>query len=131
MKIYNVLVKSEAQSSTRDVLPVFIEEKFSLNGFVFQGLWLLYHKLWILAAIFVAINIVFSSLLNMGLINQASFYLFQLLMALCVAQFANTWYVEKLRRQNYEFIGVIAARNLESAKLRFYQEYYAEDGDVR
>lgn len=131
MKIYNVLVKSEAQSSTRDVLPVFIEEKFSLNGFVFQGLWLLYHKLWILAAIFVAINIVFSSLLNMGFINQASFYLFQLLMALCIAQFANTWYVEKLRRGNYEFIGVIAARNLESAKLRFYQEYYAEDSDVR
>lgn len=131
MKIYSILVKPKVQSSTQDVQPLFIEENFSLTSFIFQGLWLLYHRLWIPAAIFVAINIVLSSLLNMHLINQASFYLFHLGMALCIAHFSNAWYVDKLRKKDYEFIGVIAARNIESAKLRFYQEYYEENGSVR
>jgi hypothetical protein len=131
MNIYNILVKPKAQSSTQDVRTLFIEEKFSMSGFVFQGLWLLRHKLWIPAAIFIVINIILSSLLNVSVINQAGFYLFQLVMALCIAQFANTWYIESLKKKGYEFMGVIAARNLESAKLRFYQEYYVEGGNVR
>ena len=122
MRIYNVLI-----SKNQDAAPIFIEEKFSFASFIFQSLWFFYHKLWIPAIALILMEYGESLLLKKGIIDEAIFYSLRFSLIFFAAIFANTWYIESLKKKNYILAGVIAAKNLDQAKLRFYQNNFLKE----
>ncbi len=122
MRIYNVLI-----SKNQDEDPVFIEEKFSFTSFIFQSLWFFYHRLWIPAIALILIEYGESLLLKKGIIDETIFYSLRFSLIFFAAIFANTWYIESLKKKNYTLAGVIAAKNLDQAKLRFYQNNFLKE----
>lgn len=120
MKIYNVLVAANQEKKSIKK-PIFIEEGFSLISFIFQSLWFFYYKLWSFAIGLLILEYVISLLFKNNIIEGITFYGIKLYIAFIVAMFARTWYLESLRRKNYKIEAVIAAKNLDEAKLRFYQ----------
>ena len=120
MKIYNVLTTANQEKNSIKE-PIFIEEGFSLISFVFQSLWFFYYKLWSFAIGLLILEYVISLLFKNNIIEGITFYGIKLYIAFIVAIFARTWYLESLRKRNYKIEAVIAAKNLDEAKLRFYQ----------
>lgn len=123
MRIYNVLV-TDNQGSSGSFKPIFVEEAFSLTGFIFQSLWLLYHKLWLPAIALIFLEITLSSLHEISLFSSSIITALKITLAFFVGVYANTLYIDSLKRNNYKLACVIAAKNLDAAKLRFYHEHF-------
>ncbi len=114
MRIYNILTKS----SPTDV--VFVEEKFSFIAFVFQGFWLLFYGIWPQAIVFLLAKYGIFMAIKNNYVNGSFGFGIDFILAIIVAIFAKTWYIEKLKKDNHKLHSVIIAKNLDEAKLRFY-----------
>ena len=114
MKIYQILTKS----NSKDVF--FIEESFSIFAFIFQSLWLIYHKLWFQAILVLIAQYIIFKVVDNNYINPDLGLIFELMIAIILAIFAKTWYIKKMKNNNYQ-LSVIVAKNLDDAKLHFYQ----------
>lgn len=57
------------------------------------------------------------------IINNQIFNSIELVLALIIAIFANSWHIEHLKKSGYQ-LDIIAAKNSEEAKLKFYQQHY-------
>ena len=128
MKTYNILY-TESLTSPIEKKLIAIEEKTSIIAFLFQAFWLLYHKIWTPAIIVILTNIILSMSLKKGLINNTIFNSLEVIIALIIAIFANSWYIDKLKNSGYQ-LDIIAAKNSEEAKLKFYQQYYKQEGYI-
>lgn len=122
MKIYNILYTKSLESLLEKKL-IFIEENFSITAFLFQVFWLLYHKIWVPAIIVILTNIALSIFLQKKIINNQIFNSLELVLALIIAIFANSWHIDHLKNSGYQ-LDIIAAKNPEEAKLKFYQQNY-------
>ena len=122
MKIYNILRSSDTPSSIDSKIE-FIEERFSFYAFIFQGFWFFYHKLWLHGITILTIEGALSAALNCGLINNIAFFSIELPFMLLVALQANSWYIENMVKNKHLFIDIIIAKNLDEAKLKFYQTH--------
>ena len=58
--------------------------------------------------------------LDNNYINPDLGLIFELMIAIILAIFAKTWYIKKMKNNNYQ-LSVIVAKNLDDAKLHFYQ----------
>lgn len=125
MKIYNVLVKP-GLDKLEDAQIIVVEEAFSIKAFVFQTFWLLYHKLWLYAIFTLGIYLFGMLLVNKGVINDSIFQGINFTTSLAVAIFANSWYVDDLKKKNYS-LSIITANNIEEAKLKYYKLIYEEN----
>ena len=128
MKTYN-MVYTESLESLAEIKLISIEEKFSIKAFLFQALWLLYHKIWFPAVIVISTNIILTIFLKTEIINNQTFNSLELVMALTIAIFANSWYIKHLKKLGYQ-LDIIVAKNSEEAKLKFYQQYYKQKGYI-
>lgn len=114
MKIYQILTKS----NSKDVF--FIEESLSIFAFIFQSLWLIYHKLWFQAILVLIVQYIIFKVVDNNYINTDLGLIFEFMIAIILAIFAKTWYIKKMKNNNYQ-LSVIVAKNLDDAKLHFYQ----------
>ena len=113
MHIYSVLNKSTENT------PIFIEEKFSFLALIFQVLWLIYHKIWQPTIIIIIIKLSIYFALSNGLINEYISYIVNFIIAITIAIFAKSWYINCLKNSGYTLNYVIAAENEDAAKMRF------------
>lgn len=113
MKSFNVLTRSNEL--------LLIEEAFSLQALVFQVFWLIYHRLWKHVAIFVSLFLCGILLLNFGIIGTGYLLKMELISSLVIASFAKTWLIQKLQNNNFKLAGIVVAKNLDEAKLKFFQ----------
>lgn len=115
MKLYNVLVKKNADNKIEDI--VLLKDGFSWLAFLFSGFWFFYHRMWKEMFVMIAVNFAFvffaklSSNLDRSLLEFAFFFL--------VALNANYWRVEHLKKKNYQLVGLVFGANLVDAKLHF------------
>ena len=123
MKIYSILIdKEKLQASNKlDLAPVFIEESFSFSAFIFQSLWLFYNRVWIFGIGLIILDYALMSLFENEIMNSFVFYGIKMAITVFVALFSKGWYVWSLQRKNYQVVDIIAAKDLDEAKLRFYQ----------
>lgn len=112
MRAYNILIKRDSSKKIEDV--AVIKEGFSITAFLFGVFWFLYHRMFKEVAIL---------LLAVFLIQQitkisADFdeVLLELGFAVIIALNANFWLTQKLKRENYEFVGMTNANNIEEAR---------------
>ena len=114
MKIYNVLTKDNFKYT------FFIEESFSFFALIFQSLWLLYHKLWFQGTLILLIQYAIFKAVNTSYISTEIGLSLELIIATILAIFAKTWYIEKMKKNDYQ-LDIIVAKNIDEAKFRFYQ----------
>ena len=120
MKIYNVLSLNKQDEPVEKQI-LFIEESFSFTALCFQSLWFLYYKMWLPALTILFAQACLLTLLQTRNITSVMFVELGLVGCLLIAFFANTWRINDLKNKNYKSDCIIAAKNLDEAKLRFYQ----------
>jgi hypothetical protein len=105
----------------------FIRDGFSFLAFLFPPLWLLWHRLWVEAAL------AFAALLLtvvLGRVTELSFAtsLLSLLVSIFVGLEGNAMRLAALRRRGWNFVTVVDADDLTDAETRYAAEA-DEDGD--
>ena len=129
MKTYNLLISNDLRKSFyKNEDTIVIEEKFSFMAFFFQVFWLLYNKIWKPAIIVLLINVLLLIALQTKMINDQIFHSLQFVVSITIGLFANSWYIENLKRKQYPQT-IIVAKNIDEAKLRFYQLLNQEEVD--
>ncbi len=124
MKIFQIL-----QNNQNNI--IFIDESFSFKALFFQVFWLIYYRLWKFVPVFLVMNIFLIILQNFSLFNSQAIWLLQLLVSIVIASFAKSWYKEHLLKQGYSLNSLVAANNLEEAKLKYYSLMEEGNDDIR
>jgi hypothetical protein len=110
---------------------VFVRDGFSWPAFLLTPLWMLWHRLWIVLAIY----LVLSAGIDIGLralgAPLSMFVIVGLLLSLLVGLEAGTLRRFKLTRRRWRNIGVVTGDDLEDAERRFFNRWIRQGGAVR
>jgi hypothetical protein len=103
---------------------VFVKEGFTIWGFLFGALWLLYNRLWLefIVALLAAGGIA-AGLVEFGLKQQAAVGVANLLLALIIGFEGNDLIRWSLQRRGYAFIASVAGRNRLECERRFFDAW--------
>ncbi|MBM3617665.1 MAG: DUF2628 domain-containing protein [Alphaproteobacteria bacterium] len=122
MRIYTVHIKPDAKNPYE--APIFIEEAFNWWAFIFRGFWALYNRLWLWAAILIALEIALQVLVIRGVIPAFTALFVRLGIQLLIGFHANDLRRAKLRKQGYITSDIVTGDNLVGAEQRFFERYY-------
>lgn len=117
MKLYNALVKKTKLGTIEDV--VVFKDGFSFPAFFFNNLWFLYHKMWKEFGVLLLLSFVFILLKSLGILSSSDVFLLEIVMVFMIALNFNYWLVDHLKKQGYEFVGLVFGVDEISAKMRF------------
>lgn len=118
-KIYNVYEKPEAAEPTQRV--ELVREGFSFVAFVFNLLWLLYHRLWMAAAAYMALLVFVALAAEWFGISELGLALAQLWLQVMIAFHAADLRGRALVRRGYRMAGVLAATTDIEAERRYHE----------
>lgn len=98
---------------------VFVRDGFAWMAFVIPVFWLLWHRLWIEAAV------VFALTLGIGALGEAfgaptAALLVSLVLQWGVGLEGQNWRLARLRRQGFHEAGAVQAHDLDEAETRFF-----------
>lgn len=124
MKLYNALIKKDQNNKIEDV--VLLEEGFSFMAFLFSGLWFLFHKMWLNAAVIFAINYMLQSLGEAGALSKLDLMFLEFSFLIIIAYNANYWFSEHLLRRGYQISGFVLAANKAEARIKAVQSLYVD-----
>lgn len=121
MRIYTVQQGLKPRTAGDDL--EFVREGFSWGAFLFTLVWPLYHGLWLVFAIVLAVTVVLGAAvsvlglsdLGQGAVSLAAAFLF--------AFEANNLRRWTLHRRGWRDVGVAAGRSLSDAEHRFFGVY--------
>jgi hypothetical protein len=129
MKIYNVFSKSSSNNKDAlniEMIPyqkhIFVEDGFFVLGFILNSLWLLINKVWFFAIASLAIQIMLLVSVSYNILSDILAYKLLFLHALIVSFFAKNWYIAILKKNGYKLIDLVAAQNIDEARLYFYKK---------
>jgi hypothetical protein len=128
LKIYTIHKKSVArivgnQNAGEGPDVILVPEGFSFGAFLFQELWALYHRLWLVALAMLVVVYGGFTLLVMWLDPELGFQIaLDLIIALLIgAEARNIWRWD-LTRRGYRMEGVVMGESLEDAERRYFEE---------
>jgi hypothetical protein len=127
MAFYTVYLPEGRRDADALEQAVLLRDRFSWTAFVFSGLWLLWHRLWLGFAGYVVLAgliAVASNLLGLG--PRATFGL-EALLALAVGFEGNSLRAWKLEARGFRLAGTVAARDTERAERRAFAALIAPD----
>jgi hypothetical protein len=116
-KLYTVHLNPDAPEPYETLR--LIPESFSIGAFVFNGLWLIYHRVWLWGVMFLAIIVA---------LGGASVAMPEHAPSFAVLRMVVSWYIglqgydmvrAALKRQGYLLVDVVAANSLIEAQQRF------------
>lgn len=120
MKIFQIFQRNNDN-------PVFIEESFSYKALIFQVFWLIYYRLWRPIFIVLTVNIFLIILQKFFFFSAQKLFYIQLIISIIIASFAKSWYKQNLIGQGYLLKNLVAANNIEEAKLKYYELMESND----
>jgi hypothetical protein len=123
MKIYTVHLKPGL--SLGEQKPVFIKEGINIAAFIFHFFWALYHRLWWVAFLVFAANVVLVFLMRSSVLTREGVVIIQLAIQVIVALQGNDWRRAKLTRKGYIMADVSAADSLLRAEQRYFERSLA------
>lgn len=128
MKTFTVHHKTGDADSiiTRPEQVVFVPEAFSWMAFIVPLFWLLFHRMWVVAAIFFA---VFSMVSAVGIWLGLSSWVMVLLdaaLSLFIALEGNELRRWSLERRGFKMINIISGRSKPECELEFFRRLTAE-----
>lgn len=117
MKLYNALIKKSSAGKIEDV--IVLKDGFSYPAFFLNNLWFLYNKMWKEFGVLVGVSFSFMVLKALGILSSSDIVLLEIIFLFIIALNFNYWLVEHLKKQGYEFVGLVFGSSLENAKMRF------------
>lgn len=123
MKIYTVHVKPSADDAyplERQAGAIFVPEGFSIWAFLFQVLWALYHRLWLVALLMFVALVVVNAVIGYAGLSGGSAFLVQFLVALLIGAEAQNLRRWTLKRRGYELRAVVAGDVVADAEHRYF-----------
>lgn len=121
MRVYTVHVRTPTERLDRDV--ILVREGFNWFAFLFSGLWAAWSRLWLVALGLIAVEVLWSVLawwLDPDPVTQGAI---SFGLALIVGWSANDLRRWTLFRRGYAEVGVVAARDNDSAMQRFFDQH--------
>lgn len=121
MRIYTVHVRTPASRLDRDIQ--LVKEGFSWPAFFFTVIWALWSRLWLVAAIFLAVEVLWmvaSSWLGLHPVLNA---VISVGMAAAIGFVANDLKRSTLFRRGYAEVGVVAGNDRDAALQRFFDQH--------
>lgn len=120
LKVYTVHVRPADPGGAEDT--VFVREGFSFWAFLFQVLWALYHRLWLVALGFLVIGVAGEVLSGLPGLPEGASFVIGLGIAVLIGAEANNLRRWTLRRRGYKHVDVVAAHDLDEAEIRYFGE---------
>jgi hypothetical protein len=103
----------------------FVRDGFYFWGFVLSLLWMLRHRLWLAAVLFVAISILLEAGLRYAGVGSGWRSLIFVVLAFLVGLEGATLRRWTLARRGYTNVGVVVADNQDDAERRFFVNWQA------
>jgi hypothetical protein len=102
---------------------VFVRDGFHFWAFVLAPFWLLWRRLWLAFAIYLAASILLGIGLKLAGAGSTVQFLAGLLAALLIGFEASTFWRWKLSRRRWKMLGFVVGEDAEMAERRFFAEW--------
>ncbi len=102
---------------------VFVRDGFSIWAFVAAALWMLWHRMWLILLVYVAVMVGLETVLCHAGVGSFILSLVGLLISLLVGIEAGTLRRFMLTRRGWKNVGVVSAYDLEDAERRFFADW--------
>lgn len=100
----------------------FIRSGFTVLAFVLPLVWLVWRRLWVEAAIVLALTLILSLAARQGWIAEAGIAITSLLVSLYVGLEATTMRIAGLARRGWEEAGLVQADDVAEAEIRWFTD---------
>jgi hypothetical protein len=110
---------------------VFVRDGFSWAAFLLTPLWMLWHRLWLVLAIYLLLSAGIDLLLRALGAPLSTFVIVGLLLSLLAGLEAGTLRRFKLSRRRWRNVGVVTGDDLEDAERRFFDGWIRRDAAPR
>ena len=117
MRLYTVHLRRHGLDPDRDL--VLVREGFAWLAFVFTAFWAFAHRLWVVGAAVLAVELALAMGLNAVRADPLTQAAVSLAIAAIVGFFGNDWIRARLARQGFVETDVVAAPGPEPALQRF------------
>lgn len=105
---------------------VFVKEGFSWAALLVPAIWLLYKRMWIEFAVFVAVLVLLGWLTGSSEAGKTLFSSLSLGLFVLLAFEANDLYGDALERRGYRLAGVASGKSRDEAELQFFRAWLPE-----
>lgn len=122
IKIFTVHERPADGDRPADV--VLVREGFSFWAFLFQFVWALYHRLWLVAGLFLGLGIAGEALSRALGLPPGGQLVVSVAIAVLIGVEANNLRRWTLARRGYEETGVVAGHSLDEAEVHYFKDGY-------
>ncbi len=122
-------VVMEAPADRDGERTLFIGQGFSVLAFVLPLVWLVWRRLWVEAAMVLALTLFLSLAARQGWLSEAGVAVTSLLVSLYVALEATTMRITGLARRGWQETGLVQADNAAEAEIRWFTDSAGMSGD--
>ena len=123
MKIYTVHHRQEASGSLtglgEDV--ILVKEGFSWPAFFIPLIWLIYKRMWIVLAFYIAVTVGLTVLAQVALMPESAVFVATFVLNLIFGLEGNDLYRWTLGRRRYREQAVVMGSNLVTAEQRYFE----------
>ena len=102
---------------------VFVKEGFTLWGFIFGPLWLLYNRAWLAFLITLGVMAILTALLNGAGLGYQTPLIVDLLVSFIIGFEGNDILRWTLERKRYSFLATVTGRNRLECERRFFDAW--------
>lgn len=121
MKFFAVYIKPKAAEPLETAL--FVKEGFSILAMMLNIFWMLYHRIWVAAALLIAFNIALSYGQFYNVISAPAVFILNTGLLVFIGFEASDWYQQTLKRHGYLLLDIVSGKDLEQAQQRFFDNY--------
>jgi hypothetical protein len=119
MRVYTVHIHPRRADTDRDI--VLVKEGFCWPAFFFSVLWAIWNGLWLVALLFLLLEVALSFVFDLFLFSPLSQAALSLLLTIAIGSAANDLRRWTLSRRGYRGEGVVVERNLIAAERRLFE----------
>lgn len=125
MSVYTIQAPAGSYGEAELEDSAFLREGFSWGAFFFAIFWLLWHRLWVTAALWIIVCVGFTWL-SFTVLSFGSFLLIALALHILLGLEAHALLRRRYARHDYRLMGVISAESREVAERRFFSRFIPE-----
>jgi hypothetical protein len=123
LKVYTVHHRLEASGSLTGLAEdaILVKEGFSWPAFFVPLIWLIYKRMWIVLAFYVAATVALTLLAQGALVAEGAIFVGTVALNLILGLEGNDLYRWTLARRRYREQAVVIGRNLVTAEQRYFE----------
>jgi len=102
---------------------VFVRDGFSLWAFLLTPLWMIWHRLWLVLALYLLLSAAIETALRLLSGSASMIALIGILISLLIGLEASTLRRFTLKRRRWKTVGIVSGDKIEDAERRFFDAW--------